>query len=99
MKMRAFPQSFWQEPNTSGIVLPTNYCSPLEDERDQNCHSRVLGKANTDLLFSLFQNVNQVTEKKALPVVRRGRYVDFTFPYGNSKIIYHRHLRAINDTQ
>lgn len=94
MKMRAFPQSFWQEPNASGIVLPTTCCSPLEDERDQKCHSQVLGKANTDLLFSLFQNVNRESEKKVVPVVKRGRYVEgeilkwYRFP--SKEIVFHR---------
>lgn len=76
MKLRALPQSFWQQPNTSGTISPTSYCPPLEEVTERTSHSQVVGVANTELLFSLFQNVNPSDEEfsaNQVPVVRRGR--------------------------
>ena len=79
MKLRALPQSFWQQPNTSGTISPTTYCPPLDEDNEKTFSSQVVGEANTELLFSLFQNVNSSEEgfpTSQVPVVRRGRSVN-----------------------
>ncbi|KAK5645358.1 hypothetical protein RI129_006658 [Pyrocoelia pectoralis] len=93
MKFRAFPQSFWQQPNKTQIVSPgTVYF--VEDgsmEKEDIAESKgssiesthekeeVITQPNIDLLFSLFQNVFR--ENRTRLANRRGR------PKGRIKII------------
>ena len=98
MKMRALPQSFWQQPNQANPLPPGSVYSTLpplpgqetglldqatpppalSDVAGESAENVLVGRgttaANTDLLFSLFNNVeNDVEKKKRIQVVRRGR--------------------------
>ncbi|XP_049957783.1 uncharacterized protein LOC126474359, partial [Schistocerca serialis cubense] len=87
MKLRALPQSFWQQPNAAGglspgavyPVLPPLCCKdddgaglrPATPPEERD-KRRVVSVANTELLFSLFRSVEQL-DQPAARVARRGR--------------------------
>ncbi|KAB0795539.1 hypothetical protein PPYR_12378 [Photinus pyralis] len=61
MKSRAFPQSFWQQPNKTQIVSPATvyYDDEQKQETIESKEAReVVTRPDIDLLFSLFRNVN-----------------------------------------
>ncbi|KAF4519958.1 hypothetical protein B566_EDAN005457 [Ephemera danica] len=84
MKLRALPQSFWQQPNQPTSmspafpVLPPLFVQPRgepggRDGPEETAHEPLLlSPANTELLFSLFRSVEQ-DEGPQPPVIRRGR--------------------------
>ena len=102
MKMRALPQSFWQQPNNANPLSPGAVYSVLPPLPGQAAHDEDLlahvppladvagegaeqvletrsksehrvSEANTDLLFSLFNGVEQEETQKKIHLVRRGR--------------------------
>lgn len=96
MKMRALPQSFWQQPNNANPLSPGAVFSvlpPLPGQAgpDVEIFSHVPGltevagqeaqqmleqkvsEANTDLLFSLFNGVEEDESQRKIHLVRRGR--------------------------
>ena len=95
MKLRALPQSFWQQPNQANPLLPPgsafstlpplpgqeadlDHVPPLADVAgegaEQVLRERSVTAANTDLLFSLFNNVEADGDsRKKIHMVRRGR--------------------------
>ncbi len=95
MKLRALPQSFWQQPNQANPLPPGSVYStlpplpgqetdlldhvpPLADVAGNNAEEtlreRSMSSANTDLLFSLFNGIENEGDKKKIQLVRRGRY-------------------------
>ena len=101
MKMRALPQSFWQQPNNANPLSPgavysrlpplpgpagheddlLDHVPPLTevagDEAEQMLENRRseqrVSEANTDLLFSLFNGVEDEDTQRKIHLVRRGR--------------------------
>ena len=101
MKMRALPQSFWQQPNNANPLSPGAVFSvlpPLPGQAGPDVEifdhvpglSEVAGQeaqqvleskrseqrvseANTDLLFSLFNGVEEEESQRKIHLVRRGR--------------------------
>ena len=104
MKMRALPQSFWQQPNNANPLSPGAVYSRLPPLPGQTAHAHeedlldhvptlteVAGEeaeqmmeaksrpehrvteANTDLLFSLFNGVEEEDSQRKIHLVRRGR--------------------------
>ena len=109
MKMRALPQSFWQQPNNANPLSPGAVFSVLPPlpgqsgpdveilEPHHHHHHQVPGlaevageeaqqmldnkrseqirvsEANTDLLFSLFNGVEEDESQRKIHLVRRGR--------------------------
>ena len=93
MKMRALPQSFWQQPNLENPLPPGSVFSTLPplpgqdveldypsvaevagDQAEDILKERRVTAANTDLLFSLFNNVeSDLDNRKKIQIVRRGR--------------------------
>ena len=102
MKMRALPQSFWQQPNNANPLSPGAVYSRLPPLPGQAVHEEDLldhvpaltevageeaeqmlearsrtehrvSEANTDLLFSLFNGVEEDNSQRKIHLVRRGR--------------------------
>ena len=104
MKMRALPQSFWQQPNNANPLSPGAVFSVLPplpghagpdveifeqhhqvpgitevagEEAQQMLDSKrseqKVSEANTDLLFSLFNGVEEEESQRKIHLVRRGR--------------------------
>ena len=104
MKMRALPQSFWQQPNNANPLSPGAVYSRLPPLPGQTAHAHeedlldhvpalteVAGEeaehmmeaksrlehrvteANTDLLFSLFNGIEEEDSQRKIHLVRRGR--------------------------
>eukprot|EP00090_Calanus_glacialis_P000500 TRINITY_DN10302_c0_g1_i1.p1 TRINITY_DN10302_c0_g1~~TRINITY_DN10302_c0_g1_i1.p1 ORF type:complete len:412 (-),score=97.72 TRINITY_DN10302_c0_g1_i1:1088-2323(-) len=101
MKMRALPQSFWQQPNNANPLSPGAVYSTLpplpgqagpdtellehipaladvagedaEELLDKRKSERTVTAANTDLLFSLFNGVEEDENQRQIHLVRRGR--------------------------
>ncbi|KAK4875656.1 hypothetical protein RN001_012078 [Aquatica leii] len=91
MKSRAFPESFWQQPNKTSLISPGNVYfsdeSSLHKEGDASANKNtdieeipvkkkqeIITQPNIDLLFSLFQNVEEEEKKGRANVKnRRGR--------------------------
>jgi hypothetical protein len=79
MKLRALPQSFWLQPNQANPLPPGSVYSTLPplpgQEAEQEPRERTVSEANTDLLFSLFNSVEQEEEdaKRRIHLIRRGR--------------------------
>ncbi|XP_037076514.1 uncharacterized protein LOC119097576 [Pollicipes pollicipes] len=94
MKMRALPQSFWQQPNTNSTSPSSGSLPPLvttaKDAQDLNevrpvtppeCRgqarpeerTRTVTVGNTELLFSLFDGVDQASDRRRVAVIKRGR--------------------------
>lgn len=97
MKLRALPQSFWQQPNHANPLPPGSVYSTLPplpgqetdlldshvpsladvagDQAEEMLRERssCMSSANTDLLFSLFNGIENEGEKKKIQLVRRGR--------------------------
>lgn len=100
MKMRALPQSFWQQPNNANPLSPGAVFSVLpplpgqagpeaeifshvpgltevagqeaQQMLDRKSEQKVT-EANTDLLFSLFNGVEEEESQRKIHLVRRGR--------------------------
>ena len=85
MKLRALPQSFWLQPNQANPLPPGSVYSTLpplpgteaettgvEPTRPERTS---VSEANTDLLFSLFNSVEQEEDeaKRRIHLIRRGR--------------------------
>ncbi len=86
MRLRALPQSFWQQPNQQQNINPSSMCLPPLNKYDfDNNISEIdsqltndtykfestlktrevrISPANTDLLFKLFDQVNQPKDCK-----------------------------------
>ena len=102
MKMRALPQSFWQQPNNANPLSPGAVYSRLPPLPGHSLHDEDLlnhipavtdvagdgadlvleardksenhvSEANTDLLFSLFNGIEDDESQKKIHLVRRGR--------------------------
>ena len=101
MKMRALPQSFWQQPNNANPLSPGAVYSTLpplpgqagpdteslehipaladvagedaEELLERRKPERTVTAANTDLLFSLFNGVEEDESQRKIHLVRRGR--------------------------
>ena len=79
MKLRALPQSFWLQPNQANPLPPGSVYSTLPplpgQEAEPEPRERTVSEANTDLLFSLFNSVEQDEEdaKRRIHLIRRGR--------------------------
>ncbi len=83
MKLRALPQSFWLQPNQAAPVSPGSVYSTLPPLPGQEAaaegdppRERTVTEANTDLLFSLFNSVEQDQEedgRRRIQLIRRGR--------------------------
>lgn len=103
MKLRALPQSFWQQPNNANPLSPgavfsrlpplpgqtvhegdlLDHVPPVTDvagdgaeellEAKQGKSEHRVSEANTDLLFSLFNGIEEDDSQKKIQLVRRGR--------------------------
>ena len=104
MKMRALPQSFWQQPNHANPLSPGAVFSVLpplpghagpeveifeqhhqvpglaevageeaQQMLDNKRSEQKVSEANTDLLFSLFNGVEEEESQRKIHLVRRGR--------------------------
>jgi len=101
MKLRALPQSFWQQPNVANPLSPGAVYSTLpplpgqagpdtellehipaladvagedaEELLDKKKSEQTVTAANTDLLFSLFNGVEEDENQRQIHLVRRGR--------------------------
>lgn len=73
MKLRALPQSFWQQPNLTGTSPPSAYEPlPLQPPEEQPTNLEI-SPADTDLLFSLFNTLPSTPQPGFRPTARRGR--------------------------
>lgn len=100
MKMRALPQSFWQQPNNANPLSPgavysrlpplpgqapgheedlLDHVPNLQEVAGEEAEQMMRGgehrvtEANTDLLFSLFNGVEEDDSQRKIHLVRRGR--------------------------
>ena len=100
MKMRALPQSFWQQPNNANPLSPgavysrlpplpgqapgheedlLDHVPNLQEVAGEDAEQMMRGgehrvtEANTDLLFSLFNGVEEDDSQRKIHLVRRGR--------------------------
>merc|ERR1712107_717251 len=84
MKLRSLPQSFWQQPNVENPLSPGAVYSTLPPfpevageeagaTLEHRRTERTVTSANTDLLFSLFNGVEEEEAQRKIHLVRRGR--------------------------